>query len=58
MPTDLRNPSALSAGAGLYITTTIPVELTIGFNYAYRLVMWNWFTAPDSTHALSLSLKF
>jgi hypothetical protein len=58
MPTDLRNPSALSAGAGLSVTTTIPVELTIGFNYAYRLIMWDWFNAPDSTHAISLSLKF
>lgn len=58
MPADIRNPSALSAGAGIYIATTVPVEFTIGFNYAYRLVMWNWFNAPDSTHAFSLAFKF
>ena len=58
MSADTRNPSALSAGAGICITTAVPVELTVSFNYAYRLVMWNWFNAPDSTHAVSIGVKF
>lgn len=58
MPADTRNPSALAAGAGINITTAVPVELTVSFNYAYRLVMWNWFNAPDGTHAVSIGVKF
>jgi hypothetical protein len=58
MSTDLRNPAAISAGAGISIPTTVPIELTIELNYAYRLMLWDWFNAPDSTHAISLGIMF
>ena len=58
MPTGPNNPSALSAGAGINITTSVPVEVTVGINYAYRLMMWDWFNAPDGNHAVSVGLKF
>jgi hypothetical protein len=58
MAVDSRNPAVLSAGAGIYVTATTPVEITVGLNYTYRLYMISWFNSPDSLHAISGVFKF
>lgn len=58
MPVNTQSQSAFSAGVGIYIPASVPVELTVGLNYTYKLVMWNWFNAPESTHAFSMAVKF
>lgn len=58
MYTDTRSPASLSAGAGISVTTTVPVTVTGEINYVYRIFMWNWFNSPDTVNAISLTFKF
>jgi hypothetical protein len=55
---DTRNPSVFSGGLGLLVTASVPVAVTIGVNYTYRLQMWDGFNAPDALNTLSFIIKF
>jgi hypothetical protein len=58
MLTDTKQPSTLSAGVGVSVTTTVPVTVTGEINYVHRIFMWNWFNSPDSIDAISMVFKF
>ncbi len=58
MAVDTRSPAVISAGAGINVTATTPVEITVGLNYTYRLYMWSWMNSPDSLHSFSGVFKF
>ncbi|HRU38838.1 MAG TPA: hypothetical protein P5511_03095, partial [Candidatus Goldiibacteriota bacterium] len=58
LPLADNNPHTLSAGLGIYITTTVPVEVTVGLNYAFKLLLWDAFNEPGPGHAASLILRF
>ncbi|MCE5299748.1 MAG: PorV/PorQ family protein [Spirochaetia bacterium] len=51
---DTRSPSYASAGAGMAVSQ---LGFTAIINYAYRVTMWNGFTAVDHNHLVSIQIK-
>jgi hypothetical protein len=58
MSIDTRNPSIFSGGIGILVTTSVPVPVTAGVNYTYRLQMWDWPNTTDALNYFSVILKF
>ncbi len=52
---DTRNPSYLSAGAGIFIEQE---EFKIGVNYVYRMALFGGFDIPAHNHSGSVTIKF